>query len=42
MCGISATVTRGNAEAICTDDFLDLRIAEGDMFGWFFLMQPPR
>jgi len=40
MCGFSATVTRENAEAICTDSFIDLRIAEGDMFGWFFLLQP--
>jgi MoaA/NifB/PqqE/SkfB family radical SAM enzyme len=40
MCGFSATVTRRNASAICTDDFLDLRIAEGDLFGWFFLLQP--
>ncbi len=40
MCGFSATVTRQNAEAICTDGFLDLRIAEGDLFGWFFLLQP--
>ena len=40
MCGFSATVTSRNAESICTDEFLDLRIAEGDMFGWFFLLQP--
>jgi len=40
MCGFSATVTKENAEAICTDEFIDLRIAEGDMFGWFFLFQP--
>ncbi len=40
MTGFSATLTRENCEAICTDDFIDLRIQEGDMFGWFFLMQP--
>ena len=40
MTGFSATITRENADAICTDEFLDLRIAEGDLFGWFFLMQP--
>ncbi len=40
MCGFSATVTSENAEDICTDDFIDLRIEEGDLFGWFFLMQP--
>jgi MoaA/NifB/PqqE/SkfB family radical SAM enzyme len=40
LCGFSATVTRENCDAICTDGFLDLRIEEGDMFGWFFLIQP--
>ncbi|MFQ5807066.1 MAG: radical SAM/SPASM domain-containing protein [Phycisphaerae bacterium] len=40
MTGFSATVTRENCEAICTDGFIDLRIEEGDMFGWFFLLQP--
>ncbi|MBS3735125.1 MAG: radical SAM protein [Phycisphaerae bacterium] len=40
MCGFSATVTRENCEAICSDDFIDMRIDEGDMFGWFFLMMP--
>jgi len=40
MCGFSATVTRENCEAICSDAFLDMRIDEGDMFGWFFLLMP--
>jgi MoaA/NifB/PqqE/SkfB family radical SAM enzyme len=40
MTGFSATVTRENAEAIASDAFIQQRIAEGDMFGWFFLMQP--
>jgi MoaA/NifB/PqqE/SkfB family radical SAM enzyme len=40
MTGFSATVTRENCQAICTDDFIDLRIEEGDLFGWFFLLQP--
>ncbi len=40
MTGFSATVTRENAEAIASDEFIDLRIAEGDLFGWFFLLQP--
>jgi MoaA/NifB/PqqE/SkfB family radical SAM enzyme len=40
MTGFSATITRKNCEAICTDDFIDRRIEEGDMFGWFFLLQP--
>ncbi|MDY7010576.1 MAG: radical SAM/SPASM domain-containing protein [Planctomycetota bacterium] len=40
MVGFSATITRENAEAIASDAFIDLRIAEGDLFGWFFLLQP--
>ncbi len=40
MTGFSATVTRENCEAICSDAFIDLRIEEGDLFGWFFLLQP--
>jgi len=44
--GFSAAVTREKAQAICGDDFIDLRIAEGDLFGWFFMLQsigrPPR
>jgi len=40
MTGFSATVTRENCDAICSDDFLDMRIEEGDLFGWFFLLQP--
>ncbi len=40
MCGFSATVTRENCEAICSDAFIEMRIAEGDMFGWFFLLMP--
>jgi len=40
MTGFSATVTRDNAEAVTSDDFIRLRIDEGDLFGWFFLLQP--
>ncbi|MFW6061321.1 MAG: radical SAM/SPASM domain-containing protein, partial [Planctomycetota bacterium] len=40
MTGFSATITRENCDAICTDAFLEKRIEEGDMFGWFFLLQP--
>ncbi|MFO7900175.1 MAG: radical SAM/SPASM domain-containing protein [Planctomycetota bacterium] len=40
MTGFSATVTRQNADAITDDAFIDLRIEEGDLFGWFFLLQP--
>jgi hypothetical protein len=29
MTSCSATVTRENAEAVCSDAFIDLRIAEG-------------
>jgi len=40
MAGFSATMTRQNADSICTDEFIELRIEEGDLFGWFFLLQP--
>lgn len=40
MCGFSATVTRKNADLVSSDEFIDRRIEEGDMFGWYFLMQP--
>ncbi len=40
MTGFSATLTSENCESICSDDFIDLRIEEGDLFGWFFLLQP--
>jgi MoaA/NifB/PqqE/SkfB family radical SAM enzyme len=40
MFGFSATITRENAESICTDAFIDQRIEAGDLFGWFFLLQP--
>ena len=40
MTGFSVTVTRGNADAVATDAFLDQRMADGDLFGWFFLLQP--
>jgi len=37
--GFSATVTRRNAAIVSSDAFIDERIAEGDLFGWFFLLQ---
>jgi len=40
MTGFSATITCENAEAIADDAFLELRINEGDLFGWFFLINP--
>ncbi len=38
--GFSATVTRKNAELVSSDEFLAHRISEGDMFGWYFILQP--
>jgi len=40
MTGFSATITSENAEAVADDEFIDKRIEEGDLFGWFFLLQP--
>lgn len=40
MYGCSVTVTRRNADYVVSEDFLDLRIDEGDMFAWYFLVQP--
>ena len=40
MTGFSATVTSKNIDAITDDEFIELRIREGDLFGWFFLLQP--
>jgi hypothetical protein len=40
MYGFSATVTRQNAELVASEAFIDRRIEEGDLFGWYFIMQP--
>ncbi len=40
MTGFSATATRENAQMLAGDAFIDERIADGDLFGWFFLLQP--
>jgi len=40
MYGFSATVTNKNAHILSSDEFIARRIEEGDMFGWYFLMQP--
>jgi len=40
MHGFSATVTCQNAELVASDEFIERRIEEGDLFGWYFLMQP--
>ena len=39
MYGFSGTVTRKNADLLCSGEFIDRRIEEGDMFGWYFLLQ---
>jgi len=38
--GFSATVTRRNADLLSADEFIARRLEEGDMFGWYFLLQP--
>ena len=40
MYGFSATVTSQNAELIAREAFVDERIAQGDLFGWYFIIQP--
>ncbi len=40
MFGFSATATSRNAELLASEEFIDKRIEEGDMFGWYFLLQP--
>lgn len=40
MSGFSVTVTRRNAELVTADRFIEQRLEEGDLFGWFFLYQP--
>jgi len=40
MYGFSVTVTSQNAELAASQEFMDRRIAEGDLFGWYFLLQP--
>jgi len=38
--GFSGTVTRANADLLSSDEFIARRIEEGDLFGWYFLLQP--
>ena len=38
--GFSGTVTRLNAEAYLRDEFFDMIIDKGCMFGWFFMFVP--
>jgi len=40
MHGLSVTITSRNAELVASDEFIERRIEEGDLFGWFFIYQP--
>jgi MoaA/NifB/PqqE/SkfB family radical SAM enzyme len=40
MFGFSATATRENAEAYLRDEFYDLMIEKGCLYGWFFIFVP--
>lgn len=38
--GFSSLVTRENVDAICTDEWIDLLIEKGALYGWLFLYMP--
>ena len=38
--GFSATVTRKNADIVLSDEFIDLMIEKGALWGWYFLYMP--
>lgn len=38
--GFSATYTSQNADVVASDEFIDLLIEEGAMYGWFFTFVP--
>ncbi|HOP95250.1 MAG: radical SAM protein [Dictyoglomaceae bacterium] len=38
--GFSATVTKNNSEIISSDEFIDLMIEKGCLFGWYFQYVP--
>lgn len=40
MFGFSAVPTRSNAEILCSEEFFDLAIEKGCLFGWFFQYIP--
>lgn len=40
MYGCSVTATSQNIDYVVSDEFIDRRIADGDMFAWYFIMQP--
>ena len=38
--GFSSLVTRENIDAICTDEWFDLLVKKGALYGWLFLYMP--
>jgi MoaA/NifB/PqqE/SkfB family radical SAM enzyme len=38
--GFSTLVTRHNVDAICSEEWIDLLIAKGALYGWLFLYMP--
>ncbi len=38
--GFSSLVTRDNIDAICTDEWFDLLVEQGALYGWLFLYMP--
>jgi MoaA/NifB/PqqE/SkfB family radical SAM enzyme len=38
--GFSSLVTRHNIDAICSDEWLDLLVKKGALYGWYFLYMP--
>jgi MoaA/NifB/PqqE/SkfB family radical SAM enzyme len=38
--GFSSLVTRENVDAICSEEWIDLLIEKGALYGWFFLYMP--
>lgn len=38
--GFSTLVTRGNLDAICSEEWIDLLIDKGALYGWLFLYMP--
>ena len=38
--GFSTLVTRHNVDAICSEEWIDLLIEKGALYGWLFLYMP--
>jgi MoaA/NifB/PqqE/SkfB family radical SAM enzyme len=38
--GFSSLVTRGNVDAICSEEWIDFLIQKGALYGWLFLYMP--